>query len=246
MSPTTDRFVPPLIRRLRSTATLSETVVEAIRTLPVSLRSYEPSQEILRDGERPACCLAVVDGWVSRLKFLPGGGRQIIAFHIAGDLPDLQSLHLGVLDHGIAALTPCTVARIPHEALRELSARLPELAAVLWRESMIDAALFRGWLTANGRRSAYGRTAHLLCELSMRQRAVGLSTGRTCPMPLRQTDFADATGLTSVHIARTLGALRKAGLITLQARTLTIHDWDGLCEAAEFDPAYLHLKSVNR
>lgn len=245
MSPTTDRFVPPLIRRLRSTATLPESVVGAITALPVSLRDYDPGQEILRDGERPGHCLAVVDGWVSRLKILPGGGRQIIAFHIAGDMPDLQSLHLGVLDHAISALTPCTVARIPHEALREQTARLPELAAVLWRETMIDAALFRGWLTATGRRSAYGRTAHLLCELYLRQRAVGLSTGRNCPMPLRQTDFADATGLTSVHIARTLGALRKAGLIGLHNRTLTIHDWDGLCAAAEFGPAYLHLKRTD-
>ena len=63
-------------------------------------------------------------------------------------------------------------------------------------------------------------------------------------MPLRQTDLADAMGLTAVHITRTIGALRRAGLIDLQARALTIREWDGLCRVAEFDPSYLHLKGV--
>ncbi|KQT57113.1 Crp/Fnr family transcriptional regulator [Methylobacterium sp. Leaf456] len=241
MSVTSDRIVQPLIRRLKSTAEPSDEVIRALSELPFTLKSYEPGQDIIRDGDRPGHCAALVEGWLCRFKLLPGGGRQIIAFHVAGDMPDLQSLHLGVMDHSLAAVTPCTVAMIPHEALRDQTARLPDLAAVLWRETMIDAALFRGWVTAMGRRSAYGRTAHLFCELHLRQRAVGLAESRHSPMPLRQTDLADAMGLTSVHITRTLGALRRAGLITLQNRTLTIHDWDGLCAAAEFDPSYLHL-----
>ncbi len=241
MSEPNDRIVQPLIRRLKSTAEPSGGVIRALSDLPFTLKSFEAGQDILRDGERSVHCAAVVEGWLCRFKLLPGGGRQIIAFHIAGDMPDLQSLHLGVMDHSLAAVTPCTVALIPHEALRERTARMPDLAAILWRETMIDAALFRGWVTAMGRRSAYGRTAHLFCELHLRQRAVGLAESRLSPMPLRQTDLADAMGLTPVHITRTLGALRKAGLITLQNRALTIHDWDGLSEAAEFDPSYLHL-----
>ncbi len=245
MSATIDRIVQPLIRRLTSTANPSDEVIRALADLPFTVKSFEPGQDIVRDGERPEHCAAVIEGWLCRFKLLPDGGRQIIAFHIAGDMPDLQSLHLGVLDHSISAVTPCTVALIPHDVLRERTARLPDLAALLWRETMIDAALFRGWVTAMGRRSAYGRTAHLFCELHMRQRAVGLAEPRHSPMPLRQTDLADAMGLTSVHITRTLGALRKSGLITLQGRTLTIHDWDGLCQAAEFDPSYLHLGKAN-
>jgi CRP-like cAMP-binding protein len=244
MSATTDRFLRPLLRRLQSTATFSDTVIRTFAELPITIRDFEPGQDILRDGDRPEHCAMVVEGWVCRLKLLPGGGRQIIAFHIAGDMPDLQSLHLGVMDHGLSAVTPATVALIPHDALREQTARRPELAALLWRETMIDAAMFRGWLTAMGRRTAYGRAAHLFCELYLRQRAVGLAEANLCPMPLRQTDLADAMGLTAVHITRTIGALRRAGLIDLQARALTIRDWDGLCRVAEFDPSYLHLKGV--
>lgn len=244
MPPTTDRFVQPLFRRLRSTAKPSEAVLRSFADLPFTIRTFEAGQDILRDGDRPEHCAMVVEGWACRLKLLPGGGRQIIAFHIAGDMPDLQSLHLGVMDHGLSAVTPCTVALIPHEALREQTTRRPELAALLWRETMIDAAMFRGWLTAMGRRTAYGRAAHLFCELYLRQRAVGLAEANVCPMPLRQTDLADAMGLTSVHITRTMGALRRAGLIELQARSLTIRDWPGLCRAAEFDPSYLHLNGV--
>lgn len=59
-----------------------------------------------------------------------------------------------------------------------------------------------------GRRSAYGRTAHLFCEMYLRQEAVGRAADLQCSMPMRQTDLADATGLTTVHVSRVLKALR--------------------------------------
>jgi len=44
-----------------------------------------------------------------------------------------------------------------------------------------------------------------------------------------------------VHVNRTLQELRGDGLISLRGGSLTVLDWDGLREAGEFDPAYLHL-----
>jgi hypothetical protein len=36
--------------------------------------------------------------------------RQILSFHIAGDIPDLQSLHIDVMDHSLATLAPSSLA----------------------------------------------------------------------------------------------------------------------------------------
>jgi CRP-like cAMP-binding protein len=185
-----------------------------------------------------------VEGWSYRCKLLAEGRRQIISFHVAGDMPDLQSLHLGTLDHSVAALTPCTFALIPHESLRRLTGAFPDVTALLWRETLVDAGIFRTWITAMGRRSAYGRIAHLFCEMYLRQEAVGLAADLQCPMPMRQTDLADATGLTTVHVSRVLKALRNDGLITLRDRLLIIRDWERLYDAAEFDPTYLHVKDL--
>ncbi|CAO4183422.1 cAMP-binding protein [Methylorubrum aminovorans] len=235
-----------LIRKLQSTSILTEEERQAIRRLPASIRLLVPGQDLVEDGERPAHCGLLVEGWSYRYKLLDEGRRQIISFHVAGDTPDLQSLHLGTLDHGVGALTPCAFALIPHENLKRLTSAFPDVAALLWRETLVDAGIFRTWITAMGRRSAYGRIAHLFCELYLRQEAVGLAADHRCPMPLRQTDLADATGLTTVHISRVLKALRDDNLITFERRQLLIHDWRRLYDAAEFDPAYLHLKSFER
>jgi CRP-like cAMP-binding protein len=92
-----------------------------------------------------------------------------------------------------------------------------------------------------GRREAYGRTAHLLCEMVSRLRAVGLVQNDTCELPITQSELGDAMGLSTVHVNRTLQDLRAAGLISLKGGSLSVLDWDGLKHAGEFDPTYLHL-----
>ncbi|WP_311409772.1 Crp/Fnr family transcriptional regulator [Methylorubrum extorquens] len=207
------------------------------------MRHLGPGQDLVADGERPVHCALLVEGWSCRYKLLAEGRRQILSFHVAGDMPDLQGLHLGTLDHAVAALTPSTFALIPHESLRRLTATFPDVAALLWRETLIDAGIYRAWITAAGRRSAYGRIAHLFCEMYLRQEAVGLAANHRYLMPLRYADLADATGLTTVHISRVLKALRDANLIAVERRQMEIRDWTRLCDAGEFDPTYLRLKN---
>ncbi len=63
---------------------------------------------------------------------------------------------------------------------------------------------------------------------------------RTYGLPITQTELADAFGLSTVHVNRTLQDLRDDGLITLQGKTLVINDWERLQQVAQFDPEYLH------
>ena len=146
------------------------------------------------------------------------------------------------MDHSLATMTQVTVAFIPHEAIRDLTTRFPNIAAVLWRDTLVDAGIFREWMMGMGRRSAYGHLAHLLCELYLKQEAVGLAGEHRCPLPMTQIDLADALGISNVHINRVLKEMRGQGLITLRGNTLVIQKWDELIRAAEFDETYLHLR----
>ena len=242
MSAENRALLAPFIRKLESIATLSPDERRAIEQLPVHGRTLAAHHDILREKDRPAQCCLIVDGWACRYKILEEGRRQILSFHIPGDMPDLQSLHLRVMDHGIATLTPCTVAIVPHEAMRDFALRFPGIGAALWRDTLVDAAIFREWMTSNGRRTAFGRVAHLFCELYLKLEAVSLADGHRCEMPVTQAEIADALGLTSVHVNRTLQAMRSQGLITWRSKTLVIEDWRALSAAGEFDPAYLHLE----
>ena len=69
---------------------------------------------------------------------------------------------------------------------------------------------------------------------------VGLLDGKSCALPITQMDLADATGLSVVHLNRTLQELRGSGLIILRDRTLTIDDLDALKNVGLFDGSYLH------
>ncbi len=231
-----------LIRKLESIFRLSDDEKAALANLPMQEMDLRADQDIVREGDRPTRSCALLEGFAATYKVTAEGKRQITAFHIPGDIPDLQSLHLEVLDNSLSTLTPCRVGFIQHEALHDVCERHPRIARALWRETLIDAAIFREWTLNVGRREGYSRISHLLCELMTRMKAVGLAQDHTCEIPMTQSEFADATGLSTVHVNRVLQDLRRDGLIVLKGSTLTVPDWDRLRAAGEFDPTYLHLQ----
>ena len=83
-----------------------------------------------------------------------------------------------------------------------------------------------------------------MCELYVRRRAIGLANGREYGLPITQAELTDATGMTTVHVNRSLKKLRGNGLIRWGKRSVIIEDWDGLQRAGEFDPTYLHLRNA--
>jgi CRP-like cAMP-binding protein len=165
-----------------------------------------------------------------------------MSFHIPGEMPDLQSIHLKTMDHTLQTITRCEVGFITHETVRDLCDRYPRIGSALWRETLIDGAIFREWMINIGRREAYARACHLLCEMMTRMRAVGLAEDHTCELPITQGELADALGITGVHANRVLQEIRKDKLISLTKKTLTVLDWEGLKRAGEFEPTYLHLE----
>ncbi len=217
----------------------------AITALPIMVRELKADADIVRDHDRPSQCCAILEGFSCRDKVLPEGRRQIMSFHIPGDIPDFQSLHLEIMDHSLATVVPSKVAFIPHEAVRTFLRAHSRIADVFWRETLIDAAVFREWVVNVGRRDAYARIAHVLCEIYMRLRAVGLVDGQAYQLPITQAELGDATGLSTVHVNRTLQELRGNSLIsTPKSGRVVIKDWDRLQEAGEFDATYLHLKQA--
>ena len=229
-----------LIRKLRVNAALDAEDIATIERLPFTREQLAAATVIVHEGERPSRCCLVVDGFLFRAKTTEDGKRQILSFHVPGDIPDLQSLHLHVMDHDLTTLSKCTVGFIPHEALHEITRARPKVAAVLWRETLIDSALFRDWIVNVSRRPAPARMAHLISELARRLDAVGLLKDDQAYLPLTQVHLADALGLTSVHVNRVLQELRKDGVMDLKDRVLRFADAKRLEELGAFDPLYLH------
>jgi CRP-like cAMP-binding protein len=232
-----------MIRKLESIFTLTDDERQALETLPMQVNVIKDHQDLVRERDQPSRSCLILSGFACTYKLTAQGKRQIVSFAIAGDIPDLQSLHLKVLDNSVATISQCRVGFITHEDLRDLCERYPRITAAFWRETLIDASIFREWVTNVGQREAYQRMAHLLCELLVRLRAVDLVEDHVCDLPITQSEFADALGVTTVHVNRVLQQMRADGLIETKGTQLKIPDWDKLKQVGEFDPTYLHLES---
>ena len=204
-------------------------------------RQYAPGEDILREGDHSPDCHVVLSGLASRYKLLPNGERQIMAFLVPGDLCDAEIFILKEMDHSVAAMSPARVALISGEQMKELLSGQGRIAQALWWGTLTDLAVLRERVVDHGRRDAYERIAHLLYEMLVRYRMVGMTTDETLEFPITQADLADATGLTPMHVSRMLGKLRDENLISLKNKTLTILDPERLKEIAGFNPNYLHL-----
>ena len=176
-----------------------------------------------------------------RQKIVGSGARQILGIHIPGDLVDLQNSLLAYADHSVQALTSVQAILVPREAIIALALSRPNVGMAMWYDTLVDASILREWTASIGRRSAEARLAHLLCELLVRLRAIGMANGGQYDIPMSQEQLADCTGMTPIHLNRMLMGLERAGTISRRSRALSITNWEVLAAAGDFDPAYLHL-----
>lgn len=232
--------------RLRKRDSISPEEEAAIRGAVSEIRKVRADTIVIHSGQQLDVSTLLLDGWLARAKDLKGGERQITELHVPGDFVDLHSFTLKRLEHDVISLTPCTVAIVPHEKLRQITERHPHLTRVYWFLTNLDAAIQRERTLSLGKRSALARTAHLLCELFVRLEIVGLTSGNSYNFPLTQAELGECLGLTAVHVNRTLQELRRRELIRLEQRRLTILDQSAIHDVAEFDPSYLYLERKPR
>lgn len=180
------------------------------------------------------------NGWAYSFTLLADGRRQVIGFHLPGDLIGLWG---PAPDDGmrrtVATASDCVVCDLDRAVLNRILASDTQLAEALRWAARIDAAIVEQHLVSIGRRSAEARLAHLLLELGARLAAVGLAAADGYRCPLTQELIADALGLTNVHVNRLLRRLRDQRLLTFVRGFVAILDKPRLMELAEYDPGFL-------
>jgi CRP-like cAMP-binding protein len=233
-----------LIRRLDAGATLLPTDRARLEVATSATIACPPRHDVTRDNDLPQHVHLVVEGFACRYKILPEGRRAILALLLPGDFCDFNAVLLGRMDHAVATITACTIAKIPFQTISELTTNHPRIARAFWWATLADAAITREWLASMGQRSAAPQLAHLICELFTRLQIIGRVDGESFSFPFTQEELGDTLGMTSVHVNRVLNQLRDEGLVSLHARVLTILDLPRLVQISGFDRSYLHSLPV--
>ena len=241
----------PFLDKLVSRSHLGADERRAILDLPAHPAQVQTNRDFVRLGERVDHASFVVEGLVGRFGQNREGNRQITAIHITTDMVDLHSVVAPEACSALQALAVTTILRVPLVALRAAARAFPAIAEAFWRECVVDAAVLAEWIVNVGRRDARSRLSHLLCEVACRSGGLDGKGGLAFPFPATQNHIADMTGLTPVHVNRSLQALKHDGVVELHNRMIHIFDWDRLTRIGDFDPDYLHLagpggSAVNR
>jgi CRP-like cAMP-binding protein len=235
-------YLDPFIAKIETRDRLTDEEKATLCSLPQKLLRTAARGRIVEEGERPTHACMVLEGIVYRSKVAANGRRQIISFHVAGDMVDLQTVLFKVADHTIETVRNAAIVLIPHHAILKAAEDYPALARAFWYDTLLDASIQREALLNVGRRDARSRTAHLFCELAVRLKRIGLVDAGSFELPLTQGDLADALGVTPIHTNRVLAKFRSQGLIAFNGRSVTIHDWRALAAIGDFDATYLHLE----
>lgn len=234
------------IRKLCGHAPLPAADIALLENACSSQRDVAAREDLILEGDKPGPIFVVLDGWACRYKLLPEGTRQITSFLMPGDCCDLHASVLERMEHSIATLTPARVAMVPRKRMEELILTRPAITRAFWWTQLVDEDTLRAWIVSMGRRDSTQRVAHLMCELYVRARNIGLTVGDHFELPLTQTTLGDALGLTPVHVNRVLRKLRLNGVMSLSGGTLVISDIAALAAVAGFDDNYLHRRILRR
>lgn len=234
-----------MVRKLEIHTPLQPDDRDLLLSLPHTLRTYDASAYLVREGETPEHCAVLLSGFAFRQKLTGQGMRQIVSIHIPGDAPDFQHLFLDIADHNVQTLTRADVATIPRTALRKLALAHSAIGNAIFVSTLVEGSISREWVLNVGRRDARSRLAHLLCEFAVRLDVIGLSGDQGYELPMSQEQLGDALGLTAVHVNRTIKSLQADGLITRNRRRISFPRWDALRDLADFSTRYLHLEHAN-
>lgn len=210
-------------------------------SLARNARDYPKGADLVREGERPTALRVVLSGWAQKYKQLPDGRRQILALVLPGQSCDLDLFTVVRADHSLSAVRRLAVAEIGRPEAVALLDQCPNLAQTLCWSEIVTAAIQREWTINIGQRNAIERVAQLMCEIFARQRGIPSSGGGECDFLLTQWQLAEATGLTQVHVNRTVQELRRRCAVELRNLCLYIPDFAELAALAAFNPGYLHL-----
>jgi CRP-like cAMP-binding protein len=202
-------------------------------------------KEVYRESQPGEFMFTLYHGWFALYKTLDSGKRQILRVALPGDILGFQANLDAPMTHSAMSLSDSVLCAFPRKTLPELLRNHPHVAKRLAELNARDMNICQSRLLTIGQQSAIERIAFFCSELFYRMKAIYKDhEEKQISFPLSQEDIGDATGLTKIHVNRTLRTLREQGLMEISAKILTVHDIDALCELGNFDPSSVNVYTM--
>jgi CRP/FNR family transcriptional regulator len=216
--------------------------IEAFKTGEVTIKEGEA---IYLEGIESPNLYTILDGWAFRYRTLSDGRRQILNFLLPGDFLGLQGSVSRAMEHGVEALTDVRLCVFPYEKLYSLYVAHPSLGYDLTWLASREEFVIDGNLITVGRRNSLERIAYLMLHLFERVQELNCLNGEnSMELPITQQHFADALGLSLVHVNKTMRRLRETGLVAFDGRSVVVRDLKRLAALARADLPQLRRRPL--
>lgn len=188
------------------------------------------------EGDNSHSRLYVVDGWLAASKSLEDGNQQIIDFVLPGETYDPTASDGQTSFLQLEALCDSVIVSIDKIAWARLLQEDPDLRNAEWERDIAAQARQSERMLRLGQASAETRIAYVLIELCIRVSGHGAHCDGAFHVPINQQQLGDFTGMSSVHVCRTLRRLNRADVIeTGDHMDILIKDMAALAELAQVD-----------
>jgi CRP/FNR family transcriptional regulator, anaerobic regulatory protein len=200
-------------------------------------RSVPARRIICREHDLHDAVPIICSGWAASVVMLSDASRQILSFLLPGDLVSTALLFEPRSHCLVEAITGVVYRTFRHSDLKATLLKHPEMFDKLSKAWIEEKDRADQLIVDLRRRTADERIARLMLNLAERLSQRGMtrtteSSAIEMEFPLRQHHIADATGLTPVHVSKVLSEFRRAGLIKISDRSLTVLDPAGFRRVA--------------
>jgi CRP-like cAMP-binding protein len=224
------KLTAPFVRRVKSLVSPTPDEEHFLEMLHLPVHPFDAGTHVYTEGDSAVRPWIVGAGWACRLRVLPDGRRQIVGFFLPGDTIGLNELQHPAVQSTILAMTPLKLLNAGRlaEAIGRADETLRNIAQACRLELVCKQAQLLDHVMRLGRLTALERMAHLILELHDRMQDAGLAHDGRFALPLTQSQFGEALGLSLVHVNRTIQQLRRDRLIELRSGSVAILDRERL------------------
>lgn len=194
---------------------------------------YIPGEVIFKQGASPQGFICLKKGKVKIIRSAPNGNELIIDLKSSPDTLGIRALSTGSSYNSSAiALTPVSICLINEKAFHELLDSCPKVFKDLL--GYIGERLVRAdhKLVSLTQKHIKSRLADTLLHL---QQTVGEDPDGYIDIPLKRSEWAQLSNMTTANMIRTLAEFKSKDLIALKDRKIKILNKEELTRLSEFE-----------
>ncbi len=197
---------------------------------------YRRGQRIYTMGQPFKALYVVRDGALKTVVVDDAGQEQILSFPMRGDMIGIDGIFPRLYSSEAIALSDCELVYLPFKQFAALGKSHLGLDSAIYSVMSEDLLREQSVIRMLGAIGAEARVAQFLAWMSKRFDEIGQG-GAAFSLPMSRIEIGSYLGLSLETVSRAFSHFKKAGFISVDRRTIDIHDWQALAGLRHAAPA---------